>query len=245
MANETSMASIGQSQSDNKGDNSVDRASDHVPSQADWYWAEGVPGTGPRPEFLQANFKNLSEQARAYPELRKTLGAQKGAPEQYDFGDLSTEIDQDNPTIKEFIIYAKENRLSQDAFARTMKTYVDYEKSKLPDVNEEIAKVGPDGMDKINTIQNWVKNNLSKDSFKALEKLPVRAEVVKMLDELRQLHTKTLSRVPVTDQANIDFKPLTVAEVESEMMQNYKRYQSDPTYRAMIAAKFEQAVGSD
>ncbi len=222
----------------------VDRATDHVPD-ADWFWAEGVPGTGPKPEFLQANFKNLSEQAKAYPELRKTLGAQKGAPEEYEFGELGPSIDRDNPVIKDFLIYAKENRLSQDAFSKTMKTYVDYEQSKRPDPNAEIEKVGPDGAQKVTTIQNWVKNNLSKDAASALDNLPVTAPDIKMLDELRQLHAKTLSKVPVGENPAADFKPLTKQEIENEMYQNRQRYMEDPDYRAQITAKFQQALGED
>ncbi len=235
---EPTMANIGQSQQEQ----AVDRATDHIPD-ADWFWAEGVPGVGPRPEFLQPNFKNLSEQAKAYPELRKTLGAQKGAPDEYEFGDLQPHIDRENPVIQDFLIYAKENRLSQDAFAKTMKTYVDYEQSKRPDPDQEIAKVGPDGMQKVNTIQNWVKTNLSKESASALDALPVKAEVIKMLDELRQLHAKTLSKVPVGDHAIQDFKPLTRQEIENEMYQNRQRYMEDASYRAQITAKFEQILG--
>ena len=115
--------------------------------------------------------------------------------------------------------------------------------SKHDNLEEEIAKLGNDGMQKISTLQNWVKNNLSEGSRKALEKLPVKAEVVQMLDEVRQLHMNTLSKIPVETQ-KVKVNTLTREDVEAEMLANYQRYQIDPNYRAQITAKFAQAVGT-
>jgi len=210
--------------------------------QAEWYLMDGVPGQGPRPDWLMSNFNNAAEQAKAYPSLRKTLGAQQGAPEQYEFGELATELDLDNNVLKEFQVYAKENRLSQEAFERTMKTYVEYERSRRPNVDKEIERLGPNGIEKVKTVQMWAKNNLSEEALKALEVLPVKAEVVNMLDEIRQKSFHAQTRVPGSSDV-AEFKPLTVAEIEAEMAMNYDRYQHDPTYRAQIAQKFEQAVG--
>lgn len=214
-----------------------------ITPQADWFLMDGVPGQGPRPDWLLSNFNNAAEQAKAYPSLRKTLGAQQGAPEQYEFGELAQELDLDSQPLKEFQIYAKENRLSQEAFERTMKTYVELDRSKKPDIDKEIAKLGPNGIEKVKTVQTWAKNNLSPDALKALEVLPVRAEIVNMLDELRQkaFHNQTV--VPGSTEANPEFKKLSVQEVEAEMAQNYNRYQNDPAYREQLRIKFEQAVG--
>ena len=211
--------------------------------QAEWYLMDGVPGNGARPDWLLSNFTNAAEQAKAYPSLRKTLGAQQGAPEQYEFGELAQELDLDSQALKEFQIYAKENRLSQEAFERTMKTYVEYEKGKRPDIDQEIAKLGPNGIEKVKTVQTWAKNNLSPDALKALEVLPVRAEVVNMLDELRQKAFHNQTRVPGSTEPGPEFRKLTVQEVESEMAQNYGRYQNDAAYREQLRQKFEQAVG--
>lgn len=219
----------------------VDRATDH---QSDWFLADGIPGSGPRPDFLEAKYKSVADQARAYKEAQKLIGTAAAAPEAYEFGDLREHIDQDNPHIQELITHAKEARIQQDTFNHFLKKFVDYDKSRQPDVNQEIAKLGPDGAQKITVLQNWVKNNLSEESARALERLPVKAEVVKMLDEIRQKHVHAQSRIPTDADKASTFKVLTVADVEAEMMQNYKRYQDDPGYRAQISQKFEQALGS-
>ena len=219
----------------------VDTAASHV--EPVWYFADGVPGQGDRPDYLEPKYKTVAEQARAYKEAQKLIGAQASAPESYDYSSLQEYIDQDNQYIKEYAIYAKENRFSQDAFVRSLKTLVDYDKSKQPDVDQEIAKLGDGGMQRVETVQNWVKNNLTAESAAALSKLPVRAEVVKMLDEIRQLHVHNQARIPVGEKAATTFVPLTLAEVEAEMMNNYPRYQTDAAYRAQLTAKFEQVSG--
>lgn len=210
---------------------------------AEWYLMDGVPGHGPRPDWLLPKYSNAAEQAKAYPSLHKALGAQQGAPEEYVYGELAQDLDLDNPVLKEFQIYAKENRLSQEAFERVHKTYVELDRSKRPDVDKEIAKLGPNGIEKVKTVQNWVKNNFSEEAAKILDKLPPTAESVNFLDELRQKAFHHQTRVPGSTEAGTEFRKLTVAEVESEMAANYDRYQNDATYRAQIHEKFEQAVG--
>lgn len=213
-------------------------------SEPSWYLADGIPGTGERPDYLEAKYKTVSEQAKAYKEAQKLLGVQGPAPETYDFSEVQDHINQDNPVIQDFIAFAKQNRLSQDAVSKSLKTWVDYNKSLEPNADEEIAKLGTDGMQKVTTIQNWIKNNLSDTSVKALANLPVKADVIKMLDEMRQLHANMQAKVPAGANTSTDaFVPLTVAEVENEMRQNFKRYETDPGYRAAISKKFEQAVG--
>src|SRR5205809_15380 len=83
------------------------------------YLAEGIPGQGSRPDYLDDKFSNLAEQAKAYKEVRKALGAQTGAPESYDFGEYKDILDLNNDHLKDYLNYARENRLSQDAFSRT------------------------------------------------------------------------------------------------------------------------------
>jgi hypothetical protein len=220
--------------------NSVDTAHSH---EAEWYLSEGIAGTGPRPDYLESKYKSVADQAKAYKEAQKLIGSNAQAPESYDFGDLREIIDQDNPHIVDLINFAKESKFQQDTFSKVLKTYVDYDKSRQPDTDKEIEKLGADGAQKVTTIQNWIKNNVSPESAKALASLPVKADVVKMLDELRQLHANTMSKVPADVSAAASFKVLTVAEVEAEMLSNYQRYQNDPAYRQKITEKFEQAVG--
>jgi hypothetical protein len=221
----------------------VDRASDHQSQQPSWWLAEGVAGQGPRPDYLEDKYPTLADQAKAYKEVRKTLGAQSGAPEAYDFGDYKDVIPMDNDHIKDFLVYAKENRISQDAFQRTLKTFVEFDRSRAPNIDEEIAKLGETGPQKIETIKRWAENNLSDKALETMGKIGTRADVIEFLDELRQFHHHATTKLPTSDDAMNAFKPVTHAEVQEEMIANYGKYLKDPRYRAEITAKLEQAVG--
>jgi hypothetical protein len=208
-----------------------------------WYIDEGVPGTGPRPDYLQPKYKSLAEQAKAYPELRKSLGAMTGAPDQYSLDDFATDIDVNSPHLKGFLDYAKQNRFSQEAVSTTLKSLVDYEKSMMPDENAEMEKLGPEGQKKRGIIDQWAKNSLSPDAQKVYDILPKSAEVLTFMDELRQKSIASSSNPPSSTSHNTPFKPLTEAEVRQEMRDNYEKYQSNPGYREEIRRKLEQCLG--
>lgn len=213
--------------------------------KADWYLMDGVPGQGTRPDWLLPNFTNAAEQAKAYPSLRKTLGAQQGAPEEYTYGELAEELDLDNPVLQEFKVYAKDNRLSQDAFEQIHKTYLKLDQSRRPDVSKELAKLGPDGATKVKVVENWVKNNFGAEAAKILDKVPPTAEFVNFFDELRQKSIYQQTRVPGETDPGTQFTKLTVEEVEDEMWSNKDRYYNDKSYRDQISRKFAQARGEE
>lgn len=203
---------------------------------------ESAP-TSDRPDWLLSNFTNVEDQAKAYVELRKTFGAQKGAPEQYEWGDLAQQLDLDNDHIKNLQVWGKENRLSQEAMSAIGKTMIDYIESKRPDPDEEIKRLGNDGVDKVKRVQNWIRN--VADPAKAdemLKKLPFNAETVEFFDEVRQRHIHSMTRVPSTTDIP-HFTPKTREQIEHKMQANYDRYLNDPSFRAEIQMEFEQAVG--
>jgi hypothetical protein len=237
------LATIGQPDSTQSNDNTTINPAQSALPEPSWYFAEGIPGVGDKPDYLEPKYKTLADQAKAYKEAQKLLGTLKAAPEEYDFGEAQEYIDKENDHIQDFVRFAKDNKIQQDAFSKVLNTYVGYDKSRQSKPEEEIAKLGNDGMQKITTLQNWVRNNLSEGSMKALEKLPVKAEVVQMLDEVRQLHMNTLSKIP-TETQKPKVNLVTRDEIEAEMLANYGRYQTDPQYRSQITAKFAQAIGT-
>lgn len=212
---------------------------------ADWYFADGVPGVGSKPDYLSPKYKTLAEQAKAYDELYKTVRNTSGAPEQYELGDYGNVIKADNPHMQKLMNYAKENRFSQDAFQEIVGTLVEYEKSQQPNIDAEIAKLGVDGATKIKTVQTWAENTFSQEALDTIGKIAKNADVINMLDEMRQYVHHTASQPPGSNMAGEPFVKLTVAEVEAEMKSNYKRYTNDANYRREIQEKFRQAVGDE
>lgn len=221
----------------------VDTAAPAPPNTADWFFAEGIPGQGARPDFLDTKYKSMAEQAKAYKSLEKTLGATGGAPDQYDFGEYGDILDTSNPNIQEFMAYAKDNRITQDAFSKTLNTFVKYSQSQQPDMSKEIEKLGPDANKRIETVRRWAENNLSESAIDTIGRIAKGADVIELLDELRQFQYHEAQQPPGTTSQAGDFVKLTVAEIEAEMQSNRHQYMNDPRYRAEIQKKFEQAVG--
>lgn len=207
-----------------------------------WYLDEGVPGTGPRPEFLKPKFNSLSAQAKAYNELEKRFGE---APEQYDFTRISGTLDANNQHVQSLAKHAKEHRLSQEGFNKMLDSFVEYDKSTKVDPTKEMEKLGIDGHKQVERVDQWAKNTLTPANYEKLSKAPQTAEMVVILDELRQRMASERLRSPQSQSdGEPPFKALTEKEVRQEMQANYDKYMNDANYRDIIRKKFEIAVGN-
>ena len=212
-----------------------------------WYWDEGIPGTGDRPEWLKGKYGKVVDQAKAYLEAEKAMGANGAAvPDDYDWGSYSDLFDVENPAMAELKNKAKELKLSQEAFNILVDPFAKYHKSLIPDTDAEIAKLGPHADMKINTVNTWASNLLSDKSLATLGQISQTADVIEMVDEIRQLHSQTLSKVPTQMQATVG-RPdvLTPEQVQQKIVDNYQRYQADASYRQQLNAEMKQACGED
>ena len=224
-----------------RGADQQDHAHQH---ESQWFLDDVTPGTGARPEWLDAKFKSVKDVVQSYKELEKRLGSNHGAPETYDpkeYGEMFAE----SPLLPNLTNKAKELKLSQETFEAVLSEFATYQKSLMPNIDEEMKKLGENPQRRLDTVNQWATNNLSPKAIETLGKISYTAEVVELMDELRQMHFNTASRVPTGAQAQEKFKVLTSAEVEAEMHANYPRYQADPSYRAEISRKFAQAIGEE
>lgn len=210
----------------------------------EWYLKDGLKGEGERPPYLLEKYGyNLEKQAKAYPELEKALGASGRAPDEYDWGTHKELFDLTNPHMQEFMNYAKQNRINQEAFSKIVDTFVNYAQSSEPNISQEIARLGPDGAMKFETVTRWVQNNLSQKACDTITGIINDANVIELLDEMRQLQYHHSTQPPSSYETPPSFTPLTRQEIEAEMASNYSKYCNDPRYRAEIAYKLEQAIG--
>jgi hypothetical protein len=194
-----------------------------------WYLDENIPGSGPRPDFLEQKYKSVAAQAKAYKEARTALGGLSGAPDAYDFSNYQERVQIDNPAIKNFAEYAKNNRINQDAFNKVLDTLADYENSQIPDLKAELAKLDG-GEQRYNTVETWAKNNLSQSAYEIFDVIPKTAQTIAFFDEIRQREAsaRQTGGHGLTNQIE---KPVTMSDLKSELSSNYKKYQSDPNYR--------------
>lgn len=217
-----------------------------VVQESGWYWDENVPGVGARPEWLKEKYGKVVDQAKAYIDAEKRLGASDTvAPDEYELSDYSESLDLENPHIVDLKNKAKELRLSQEALKNLIDPIVKYQQSLLPNVDEEIKKLGDHAQTRINTVNTWATNHLSEKAVETLGKISHTADVVELIDEIRQLHFQTQSRVPTGNQGQQKIVMVTAESVQNEIVQNYARYQNEPAYRMELQNKLKQALGED
>jgi hypothetical protein len=218
-------------------------ATEQANEQPAWYFDDNTPGQGDRPDWLEVKYNKVSDQAKAYKELEKKLG-NNPAPEDYDWGSYKDVFDVENPHLASLKSKAKEMRLSQEAFNNLVDPLAKYHQSLLPDTDAEIAKLGEHANAKIDTVNRWASNHLSEKSLDTLGKVSNTAEMVELMDEIRQLHHQTISKVP-SSMNNVGMKAtvITPEMVQREIETNYAKYSNDPDYRYELQQKLKQAYG--
>jgi len=206
-----------------------------------WYWDESTPGQGERPEWLKEKYSKVTDQAKAYIEAEKYIGQSK-APEAYDLKEFEDYIDLEAEQVANLTAVAKQHKLSQEALNDILNPLKAYHKSLIPDINKEIEKLGPHAKTRIETVNTWATNNLSEKALEAIGNLPETAEVVELLDEIRQLYAQS-SRVPTGNEGTTEHKVLNAEDIQEEIKQNYQRYRTDAKYRRDLQEKLYIALG--
>ncbi len=206
-----------------------------------WFIDEGVAAPGDKPEWLDPKFKTIKAAMQSLKELERKLGGT--APESYDTSKFSDAFDEGSEILSKLTSKAKSHRMSQDTFSDIVGEIAEYHKSLMPDTSAEIAKLGENPQRRLDTINQWISNNVSASAAEAIGKVAYTADFIEALDEIRQLHASATSKVPLGQQAQSASKILTLGEVRAEMEANYGRYKSDPFYRESIKQKFAQVVG--
>ncbi len=171
---------------------------EQIQPDADWFFAEGVPGKGEKPEcFNDKTFNTILDQAKAHPQLRKKLASFTGAPEEgYEVTlneELSTiEMDEDDPLLNQFADLAANMNMSQDGFNELLNFYVS-ESSKY--VQEEVQsqeeywkteydKLGPNGPEDIKLLKQWATHNIPDELRDSFENMITSADHVKIFNML-------------------------------------------------------------
>jgi len=211
--------------------------------KASWYWDENTPGQGDRPDWLKQKYNKVVDQAKGYPELEKMLGQTK-APESYDLSEYGDHFDLESTYIAELTNAAKESRLSQDILKKVLDPIKKYHDSLVPNMDEEIKKLGEHANSRLNAVNVWASNTLSDKAIKTLGLVSQTAEVFELFDEIRQAHSRS-SRVPSGNEGVQVRGMVTADEVRKEIQDNYARYKTDPKYRAEISGKLKLALGDD
>ncbi len=208
-----------------------------------WFLKEGVPGEGDRPEYLEKRYDSVEAQAKAYPELEKKLGAFTGAPETYKMDEISAredfKFDAENPLLKNFMSFAKEKQMSQDAFENMLNMYADNAVQSAVPASQELEALGPNAKEQLTTLYNWANNNFTPETAQSLINFGTSAENIRTLQKIKEATSE--SRIPDT-KASKQHR----AEINEKKLQNMvadERYNTDPVYRDQVTEEFEKYYG--
>jgi len=210
----------------------------HTGETPSWFWDENTPGSGERPSWLPSKYKSAADVGKAYAELEKRLGQ---APSEYDFSKGETWMEPDYEPFHHLADFAKQNHVPQSVMDKMLETVGLYLDEFKPDIEEEKAKLGEKGAERIQLLNNWAKSNLSEKAFTTLAGHMRTADAIEALEEIREKMLNQNTMVPGNNNAGTG-GALTIEEYRSELNANYSKYKTDTHYRKEMERKLEAIV---
>lgn len=202
-----------------------------------WFIDKDVPGVGDRPQWLSDKFKTVADLASSYSELEKKFSA---SPEEYDLS-KSKFLDADYEPIQDFLRLAKDKRVPKDVVDKMVDSFDKYMDEFSVDYTEEVKKLGDNAKERLTTLDNWAKANLSGDAYLALTSNLKNADAIKALEEIRGKMMSNTTMVPGgNDAANMNI--ISLEELQTELSNNLAKYKTDPAYRKDLQGRLELAA---
>jgi hypothetical protein len=207
------------------------------PQEPSWFIDEGIPGVGDRPQWLDSKFKTAADLGKSYRELEKKIST---PPDEYDLSN-SKFLDGAYEPIQEFLKLAKDKRVPKEVVDKMIDSIDKYMDEFSVDYSEEAQKLGEGAKERLTTLDNWAKANLTKASYEALTGNLRSADSIKALEELRGKMMSNNTVVPAgkdSETHNVQ----SIADIQAELSTNLAKYKSDPKYQADIRARLEIAT---
>lgn len=204
--------------------------------QPAWYIDDALPGVGPRPDWMHEKFKSMADLAKSYSALEKKVGT---VPEDYDFG-KSKYLDPDYAHFQDLKKLAKDKRVPAEFLDKMVDSLDKYMDEFSTDLGEELQKLGDNAKDRLATLDNWAKANLSQASYDALTGHLNTAESIQALEELRGRMMSTTPQVPNGNTGTIH-NEASLEDIKQELALNLDKYKTDEKYRRDLQGRLEVA----
>jgi len=204
--------------------------------QPTWFIDEGIPGVGERPQWLNEKFKTVSDLAKSYHELEKKISI---VPDDYDLT-KSKFLDGDYEPMQDFLKLAKDKRVPKEVIDKMVDSFDKYLDEFSVDYSEEVKKLGDNAKERLTTLDNWAKANMSEASYQALTNNLKSADSIKALEELRGKMMSNTTVVPNGNDAAAS-NVATLADLQTEISNNLAKFKSDPHYRKDVQTRLELA----
>jgi hypothetical protein len=214
-----------------------------------WVLAEGVLGTGPKPEWFKGDkYVTVADQAKAYVDLEKRFGSFVGAPKEGKYDNklpegAAVELVGDHPLLGTFSKWAGENQLSQKGYTELLGMLAEYEAQHVVDPAAVKTQIGENADARINAVAQWGKANLDADGYEALRVAvsgPQAAAAFKVLEaaiakSVQPSLPKPGADVPAGGNASAQAE---IDKLMQERLPNGKlRFFEDPKFRKQVEDK--------
>ena len=201
-----------------------------------------------RPEWLPEKFWNkddgidVKSLSSSYQSLEKKLGSQNKAPKEYDVS-LLKDIPEEDPLKKQYIKWADDNKIRQEAFNELAGSFLEMNKSAQEqdtiNIETERKKLGPNADQLINGSVEWAQSLVKKgvwgnDDFEEYKVFAGTAEGLNALNKLRRYYEG-----PIIPTAPPDVEGMP-SEEELQSMVADPKYKTDPGFRKKVENLFDQ-----
>lgn len=155
--------------------------------------------------------------------------------------DVEITVDPEQELVKSWQQICRDNGLSQEVFDQGVAAFVNNEIAGLPNLQEEMAKLGDNARERIEAADLWSKKYLSTDAYDAIANLASTAQGVKALEEIMSLsRSKPLPNTNTVIDVELDERDL------QSMMKDpryWKEGMKDPAYIAKVTNLYQKKYG--
>lgn len=203
-----------------------------------WFWAEGVPGTGPRPDYLPEKFTSVADAAKARADLEKKLGSFTGAPESYEIEHL--ELDPEQATLKTIIELGKELNMSQKGFDKLVSGLMHaQEAEESVSLEEQVKEMGEEGQRLMRQYKHFTENNMQPEERELAKNWVKTKDDLRMFTDL--VNAVYAKRLPTDNTPYMGNHSETEDDIRAEMAKNLERYKKDDVYKKEIRNRLTYA----
>ena len=209
----------------------------------EYYLAEGIKGSGDRPEWYNpGKYKSVSDQAAAYKDLEKKFGGFTGAPK--DGYAMPEGIDNDDALFAELKTFADESNMSQEYFdkAWTLMTAQDQAVEQVSR-ESELSRLGDNAQQRIQNLEGFVRNNMNADDAERAAQLATNADII----EFGELIIKAVAPKKLPIDGGVSPSGLTRADIEAASLvkdaNGGLRRSTDSEYNKKVYAMWEEFTG--
>ena len=205
-------------------------------------------------EELGASYKALEQKFGMRTEdltkqLREDMEAERksSVPESYEVRlpeipeDVEITVDPEQELVKSWSEICKSNGLSQEVFDQGVAAFVNNEIAGLPNLQEEMGKLGDNAKERIEAADLWSKKYLSSDAYNAIANMASTAEGVKALEEIMGLSKNK----PLPNNNTVVDVELDERDLQS-MMQDpryWKEGSKDQAYIRKVTDLYQKKYG--